>query len=126
MIPRLASPLIAAACLVSPALAQPAALIHGNYCGVGNNAPLPPIDALDLVCARHDACTPSGGLASRACNLRFQREATFIARDPRQPDDLRALAGFLAAGAAMLPSEPGAPVLLTGVPRPALPAPGID
>ncbi|AWN43557.1 hypothetical protein [Methylobacterium durans] len=120
---RMASSLIVAACLTSPALAQsggyarqPAALIHGNYCGVGNNAPLPPIDALDLACARHDACSPSGRLPSRACNLRFQRETAFISRDPRQPDDLRALAGFMSAGAALLPFDPSAPVVVTRVP----------
>jgi hypothetical protein len=52
-------PCIVAACLTSAAQAQsggyerqPAALIHGNYCGMGNNAPLPPVDALDLACAR--------------------------------------------------------------------------
>lgn len=105
----------------SPALAQSAALggplgspghgpnmlIHGNYCGPGNNAPRPPVDALDAACARHDACTPDGALPSRACNLRLQRDADLISRDPRQPDDLRALAGLVAAGAAIMPADPG-------------------
>jgi hypothetical protein len=95
---------------------QPAALIHGNYCGMGNNAPLPPIDALDAACARHDACTPAYGLPTRACNLRFQRETEFISRDPRQPDDLRALAGFVSVGAALLPFDPIASVSVTSVP----------
>ena len=134
---RILPPLILAACLTSPALAQPASgidqpavLIHGNYCGMGNNAPLPPIDALDAACARHDACTPAGGLPTRACNLRFQRETQFISRDPRQPEDLRALAGFV--GAALLPFDPvapfvGASVLASGhygrhLPRPYTPA----
>ena len=78
------------AALAAPSYAQPAAfggpkmLIHGNYCGPGNNAPLPPIDALDAACARHDACTPEGGLPTPACNLRLQQEAALIARDPRQ------------------------------------------
>jgi tRNA(fMet)-specific endonuclease VapC len=104
----------------SPALAQSAALgsplgspghgptmlIHGNYCGPGNNAPRPPIDALDAACARHDACTPDGALPSRACNLRLQRDADLISRDPRQPEDLRALAGLVAAGAAIMPADP--------------------
>ncbi|MDR7036161.1 hypothetical protein J2X36_000899 [Methylobacterium sp. BE186] len=126
MIPRLAFLPIAASCLIVPALAQtngalrpPAALIHGNYCGMGNNAPLLPVDALDLACARHDACTPSGGLPSRACNMRLQREADVISRDPRQPDDLRALAGFISAGAAMLPFDAGSPVVVTRLPLPA-------
>ena len=76
---------------------------------MGNNAPLPPIDALDAACARHDACTPASGLPSRACNLRLQRAASRISRDPRQPDDLRALAGFVAAGAGALPFDPNRP-----------------
>ncbi|GJD33016.1 hypothetical protein PMNALOAF_4297 [Methylobacterium adhaesivum] len=94
-----------------PAAAQPAAglnrplLVHGNYCGPGNNAPLPPIDALDAACARHDACTPTGGLPSKACNLRLEREASAIARDPRQSPDLRAMAGLVSTSIAMLPSE---------------------
>ncbi len=105
----------------SPALAQSASLgsplgspghgpnmlIHGNYCGPGNNAPRPPVDALDAACARHDACTPDGALPSRACNLRLEREAESISRDPRQPDDLRALAGLVAAGAAIMPADQG-------------------
>lgn len=109
---RLAAPFLIAGGLAVPALAQPSAmggpkvLIHGNYCGPGNNAPLPPIDALDAACARHDACTPDGGLPSKACNLGLQRDAEWIARDPRQPDDLRTLAGFVAAGAALMPAGP--------------------
>ena len=92
--------------------AQPAAfggpkmLIHGNYCGPGNNAPLPPIDALDAACARHDACTPNGGLPSKACNLRLQREAELIARNPRVPEKERAMAGMIAMGATMMPTDP--------------------
>ncbi|AWN37558.1 hypothetical protein [Methylobacterium radiodurans] len=103
---------------------RPTMLIHGNYCGPGNNAPRPPIDALDAACARHDACTPDGALPSRACNLRLQRDADLISRDPRQPDDLRALAGLVAAGAAIMPSEPGlAPRGLATAPAPvAVPA----
>lgn len=83
----------------------PALVFHGNYCGLGNNAPLPPIDALDAACARHDACTPVAGLPPALCNLRLQREADRVSRDPRMPDDLRALAGLIAAGASLLPSD---------------------
>lgn len=94
-----------------PSMAQPAAngglkfLIHGNYCGPGNNAPLPPIDALDAACARHDACTPDVGVPSKACNLRLEREAEVVARDPRQPDNVRSMAGFVAAFASSNPSS---------------------
>ncbi|WP_457106785.1 hypothetical protein [Methylobacterium sp. P5_C11] len=114
MTSRIVTPLLLATCLSAPALAQPsgleqpAALFHGNYCGLGNNAPLPPIDALDAACARHDACTPLGGLPSRTCNLQLQWMTDRIARDPRQPDDIRALAGFMSAGAALLPFDPNA------------------
>lgn len=99
--------------LGSPALSQPvpylpgpALLIHGNYCGLGNNAPLHPIDPLDAACARHDACSLSNGLPLRICNLRLQKEAEVISRDPTQPVDLQALAGFISAGAALLPFDP--------------------
>jgi hypothetical protein len=117
MLTKLAAPFVLAAgcaALAASAQAQPAAfggpkmLIHGNYCGPGNNAPLPPVDALDAACARHDACTPDGGLPSQACNLRLQQEATLISRDPRQPQDLRSLAGLVAATAILIPSEPNA------------------
>ena len=108
---KFAAPILLAACWAPAALAQPAALgrptvlVHGNYCGPGNNASLPPIDALDAACARHDACTPSVGLPTKACNRRLELEAGVIARDLRQPQDLRVLAGFVAAFAAANPSD---------------------
>ena len=86
-------------------------LLHGNYCGPGNNAPLAPIDALDAACARHDACTPDAGLPTRACNLRLEAEAEGVAQDSRQPAALRALAGVVASGAAMMPYDPAQPSL---------------
>jgi tRNA(fMet)-specific endonuclease VapC len=104
-----AAAVILAAFSASIALAgtTPKPLLHGNYCGPGNNAPLAPIDALDEACAHHDACTPDGGLPSKTCNLRLQSEAESVAQDPSQPDDLRAMAGIVASGAAMMPSQPG-------------------
>jgi tRNA(fMet)-specific endonuclease VapC len=95
-----------AAPALSQSLPRGGMLLHGNYCGPGNRAPLPPIDALDAACARHDACTPRGGLASAACNARLQREAEAVANDPRQPSDLRGTAGIVALGATLLPSAP--------------------
>jgi tRNA(fMet)-specific endonuclease VapC len=99
------------ATFAAPALAKealvtgtPALLLHGNYCGPGNNAPAAPIDALDAACARHDACTPDGGLPSKACNMRLQADAERVASDPNQPEDLRTMAGLVASGAAMMPS----------------------
>lgn len=84
-------------------------VFYGNYCGPGSKGPgLPPIDALDAACARHDACTPNGGLPSQACNLRLQREATLISRDPRQPQDVRSMAGLVAASATLIPTDPNA------------------
>lgn len=110
MLFKLAAPLMFATCLAStamvqPATARPAFLIHGNYCGPGNNAPLPPIDALDAACARHDACTPDDLLPTKSCNLRLEREAAEIANDPRQPNDLRSMAGFISMGASMMLSK---------------------
>ena len=111
MLHRLIVPPLLILALANPAHAQPgsyerapSALFHGNYCGPGNNAPAAPIDALDAACARHDACTPGTGLASKACNLRLQHEAEAISRDPRQPSDLRALAGFVSVGMSMMTS----------------------
>ncbi len=111
MFPRIITAILLAAGFVTPSLAQPVTaparptiLIHGNYCGPGNNAPMAPVDALDAACARHDACTPNDGLPSKACNLRLQAEAERIADDPRQPPELRMVAGVVASGAAMMPS----------------------
>ena len=82
----------------------PSGLFHGNYCGPGNNAPAAPIDALDAACARHDACSPGSGLATKVCNLRLQRDAEAISQDPQQPGELRTLAGFVSVGASMMMS----------------------
>ncbi|MEG9501059.1 MAG: hypothetical protein MIN69_04185 [Methylorubrum extorquens] len=110
---RLAAPTLSAACLALPVHASPEnvpgapkMLVHGNYCGPGNNAPLAPLDALDQACARHDTCTPDGALPSKACNLRLQADAERVAQDPRQPSDLRSMARLVASGAAMMPSDP--------------------
>jgi hypothetical protein len=84
-------------------------LFHGNYCGPGNRGPgVPPTDALDRACARHDACTPDAGLPTCACNDRLRAEAGAVSDDPRQPGDLRALAGIVSAGAVALACRPGA------------------
>lgn len=114
-------PLLFATCLAAPAMAQstptakPTILIHGNYCGPGNNAPLAPIDVLDAACARHDACTPDDALPAKACNLRLEREAAAIANDSRQPQDLRSIAGLVSIGASMMLAkadpEPASPVM---------------
>ncbi|MGE8131733.1 hypothetical protein ACQKQD_32830 [Methylobacterium sp. NPDC080182] len=108
---RLATPILLTLGLATPSLAQsgsaparPTLLIHGNYCGPGNNGPLAPIDALDAACARHDACTPNDGLPSKACNLRLKVEAQRVADDPRQPPELRMLTEVVASGSAMMPS----------------------
>ena len=111
MIYRLAFTLPLALVLAGPVAAQTAdrqartALIHGNYCGPGNNAPAAPVDALDAACARHDACTPDGSLATKACNLRLMHEAEAVARNHRQPDDLRAMAGLVSASASLMLSS---------------------
>jgi hypothetical protein len=88
----------------APALAQTAGqrpMLYGNYCGPGNNAPLLPIDALDRACAHHDACTPADGLPTKSCNLRLEREAAAVSEDPREPDDVRAMARFVSMFGAM-------------------------
>ena len=111
MLKRLSLSLITVLGSLSPVMAEngamgePKMLIHGNYCGPGNNAPLPPIDALDAACARHDACTPNSTMPSSACNARLKREAEAISHDPRQPPDVQAMAGIVAIGAAMLQAD---------------------
>lgn len=105
------APVLLVAGWSSSSLAEPAVmggpkmLVYGNYCGLGNNAPLAPIDALDAACARHDACTPDTDLPTKACNVRLEREAQAIANDPRQPPDVRTMAGFVASFASNNPSK---------------------
>jgi hypothetical protein len=74
-------------------------VFHGNYCGTGNRAGSDPIDALDVACMRHDACTPTGGVQNCACNARLAKEAGAVARDSRQPAELRSLATLTATAA---------------------------
>ena len=93
------------------AVAPPALLFHGNYCGPGNRGPnVPPTDALDAACMHHDACTPSDALPGCACHRRLRIEATRVAASPRESDDLRTLAGFVAQGSTLLACASSAPV----------------
>jgi hypothetical protein len=84
-----------------------AILIYGNYCGPGSRGPgYKPIDALDLACAHHDACSSdplSGILTSCACNRRLATEAGVVAHDPRAPAHTRQTAQFISDFAAALP-----------------------
>ncbi|UZE47334.1 hypothetical protein [Rhodopseudomonas sp. P2A-2r] len=90
-----------AAAADTPAAVKHGELVfHGNYCGVGNRAGADPIDALDVACMHHDACTPSGGIQSCACNARLVDEAGAIVRDPRQSPELKSLATLIGAAAA--------------------------
>jgi hypothetical protein len=74
-------------------------VFHGNYCGVGNRAGAEPIDALDVACMHHDACTPTGKVQSCACNARLAEEAGAVARDPTQTAELKSLATLTATAA---------------------------
>jgi hypothetical protein len=74
-------------------------VFHGNYCGVGNRAGTEPIDALDMACMHHDACTPTGKVQSCACNARLAEEAGAVARDPTQTAELQSLATLTATAA---------------------------
>lgn len=99
-------------------------VFHGNYCGTGNRAGSDPIDALDVACMRHDACTPTGGVQNCACNARLAKEAGAVARDSRQPAELRSLATLTAtaATAGMVLCMPG-PLVADRAPKPAPAAP---
>lgn len=90
-----------AAAADTPAVVKHGELVfHGNYCGVGNRAGADPIDALDVACMHHDACTPSGGIQTCACNARLVEEAGAVVQDPRQPAELKSLATLVGAAAA--------------------------
>jgi hypothetical protein len=84
-------------------------LIYGNFCGPGSRGPgYPPIDALDLACARHDACSPelaSGMLPTCTCNHTLEVEADIVAHDPRAPAHTRETARFISDFAAALPCQ---------------------
>lgn len=86
-----------------------AILIYGNFCGPGNRGPgYRPIDALDLACAHHDACSaePASGILTRcACHRRLQTEAGAVARDWRAPARTRQTAQFISDVAAALPCQ---------------------
>jgi hypothetical protein len=91
----------------NPAVATDGAtLIHGNYCGAGNRPGTPPIDALDLACMNHDACTPASGIPNCDCNARLRDEAAAVAQDPRQAPELRSLASLTAAAATVMICKP--------------------
>ena len=87
-------------------IAPGALLIHGNYCGPGNNGPgHPPIDALDAACMRHDACTPDDGPPTCDCNARLAFEAHAISMSPRYAPELRSLAGTVEHFVPLIPCE---------------------
>lgn len=91
----------------NPAVAtNGATLIHGNYCGAGNRPGKPPIDALDLACMNHDACSPTGAMPTCECNMRLRDEAFAVSKDPRQTPELRSLASLTAAAATVMLCNP--------------------
>lgn len=105
----------------NPAVATDGAtLIHGNYCGAGNQPGKPPIDALDLACMNHDACSPTGGMPTCECNARLRDEAFAVSKDPRQTPELRSLASLTAAAASVMMCNPMKRDAVV-VPPPALP-----
>lgn len=112
----------AAAARNNPAVATDGAtLIHGNYCGAGNRPGKPPIDALDLACMNHDACTPTGGIPTCDCNARLRDEAAAVSQDPRQAPELRSLAALTSAAASAMVCKPMLNAATT--PAPVMPAP---
>ena len=81
-----------------------ALLVHGNYCGPGNNGPdKMPIDALDAACMRHDACTPDDAPPSCDCNARLASEAHAVSISRRQSPELRRMAGAVEAFVPLIP-----------------------
>ena len=91
---------VAAAADTPDAVKNGELVFHGNYCGIGNRSGAEPIDALDVACMHHDACTPSGGIPSCACNAKLVEEAGAIVQDTTQPSELKALASLTGTAAA--------------------------
>lgn len=58
-----------------------------------------------------------------SCTLRLQSDAERVAQDPRQPSDLRSMAGLVASGAAMMPFDPAPRSLAPVAVRPVEEAP---
>ncbi|MGH1589621.1 hypothetical protein ACRBEV_16260 [Methylobacterium phyllosphaerae] len=58
-------------------------LFHGNYCGKGQRGEgLPPTDALDAACMRHDACYEAAGYSSCGCDAVLRHEAAVVSDSP--------------------------------------------
>ncbi|MGM4917729.1 hypothetical protein [Tardiphaga sp. 813_E8_N1_3] len=81
-------------------------LVHGNYCGLGSRPGKSPIDALDVACMHHDACTPASGIPDCDCNIQLREEAAAVASDPKQPSDLQIMASMIASAAAVMICKP--------------------
>jgi hypothetical protein len=78
-------------------------LFHGNYCGAGQRGEgLPPTDALDAACMRHDACYDAAGYASCACDRVLGREASIVADQPGVTSDVRGKALSVVEAAGLL------------------------
>lgn len=66
------------------------ALFHGNYCGTGQRGEgMPPLDALDAACMRHDACYDAAGYRSCSCDRRLKREAGVVSERPDVAAEVR-------------------------------------
>ncbi|CCQ74851.1 hypothetical protein [Magnetospira sp. QH-2] len=81
--------------------------MHGNWCGPGHpknalRASLPPIDALDDACRRHDYCYIQQGEMDCGCDIAFMNEL----RNMRYPfNDQRIKARAMYDAIAMMPCD---------------------
>ena len=65
-------------------------LYHGNHCGWGTRGRnLPPVDALDAACLRHDRCWARVGQNSCVCDNALAAEAAAVAADESLDTELR-------------------------------------
>lgn len=105
---------LAAVPLATPSLAQssepPAGerplIYHGNHCGWGSRgARLPPTDALDAACRRHDICWARVGPNRCVCHDALAAEAEAIAADARTSPELREKATTITALFQTIPCE---------------------
>lgn len=72
-------------------------LYHGNYCGPGNRGEgVEPIDALDAICQRHDACYTQAGHRSCGCDRALRVSALKAAATASLSREVRARAASVA------------------------------
>jgi hypothetical protein len=80
-----------------PAMLAGRDLYHGNFCGPGDRGPdAQPVDELDAVCQRHDACYTQAGRRSCGCDRALKTSALQVAATTSLSRELRRRAASVA------------------------------